>query len=173
MKLKFYEVNQEYQSYLKQFETKIMDSKGIKEKRPYIGIIIQIEEYSYFAPLTSPKPKHLKLKNSMDFLKIDGGVLGAINFNNMIPVKADLFTEKDIEAETDENYKNLLKKQLTWCNTTTNKDNIIKKAEKLYKEITTKKEKSRLWERCCNFSLLEEKALEYSQVLEVKKNDNK
>ena len=62
----------------------------------------------------------------MDFLKIDGGVLGAINFNNMIPVKADLFTEKDIEAETDENYKNLLKKQLTWCNTTTNKDNIIK-----------------------------------------------
>ena len=166
MKLKFYEVNQEYQSYLKQFETKIMDSKGIKEKRPYIGIIIQIEEYSYFAPLTSPKPKHLKLKNSMDFLKIDGGVLGAINFNNMIPVKADLFTEKDIEAETDENYKNLLKKQLTWCNITTNKDSIIKKAEKLYKEITIKKENSKFWERCCNFSLLEEKALEYIQILE-------
>lgn len=38
----------------------------------------------YFAPLSSPKPKHLKLKSKLDFLKIDNGKLGAIN--NMLPV---------------------------------------------------------------------------------------
>ena len=43
------------------------------------------------------------------------------------------------------------------------------RANYYYEETTIKKEKSRLWERRCNFSLLEEKVLEYSQVLEIKK----
>ena len=45
----------------------------------------------YFAPLSSPKLKHLKIKSKIDFLRLDSGKLGAINFNNMLPV-----TEKNI-----------------------------------------------------------------------------
>ena len=40
----------------------------------------------YFAPLSSPKEKHSRLKNTLDLLKIDGGKFGVINFNNMIRV---------------------------------------------------------------------------------------
>lgn len=41
----------------------------------------------YFVPVSSPKDKHLKMKNPVDFMKLDKGALGAINFNDMIPVK--------------------------------------------------------------------------------------
>lgn len=164
-KLKFYTVTKEYMQYLKKFESKIMDNEGKKEKRPYLGVIIKIDENSYFAPLSSPKPKHLKLKKSIDFVAIDNGVLGGINLNNMIPVKDGFFKENDIEKEADEKYKSLIRKQLTWCNE--NKEKIIKKAEKLHSIITTKRENSKIWNRCCDFSLLEEKALEYGKPKEL------
>jgi len=32
----------------------------IKEKRPFIGIILKINDINYFAPLSSPKEKHKK-----------------------------------------------------------------------------------------------------------------
>lgn len=38
----------------------------------------------YFAPLSSLKAKHLKLKSKLDFLKIDNGKLAAISFNNCL-----------------------------------------------------------------------------------------
>lgn len=153
--------------YLKKFENKIMDNEGRKEKRPYLGVIIKINENSYFAPLSSPKPKHLKLKKSVDFFAIDNGNLGGINLNNMIPVKEGFFKEKDIEKEFDDKYKILLKKQLTWCNLEENKEKIIKKAEKLYSIITTQRENSKIWNRCCDFSMLEEKAKEYEKELKL------
>ena len=46
----------------------------------------------YFAPLSSPKQKHLKMKNDIDFYKLSNGKLGAINFNNMIPVPDGSYT---------------------------------------------------------------------------------
>lgn len=160
-KLKFYTVTEEYMSYLKEYDEKVMDNRGIKNKRPYIGVLFEIDRKKYLAPLSSPKPKHLKLKKSVDFFAIDEGILGGINLNNMFPVKEGVFKEKDIEKELDEKYKFLLKKQLTWCNIEENREKIIKKAEKLYSIITTQREKSKLWNRCCDFSLLEEKAIEF------------
>ncbi len=55
----------------------------------------------YYAPLTSPKPKHLKMKNGKDFRKINGGQYGAINFNNMIPVPDSALLLIDIANEPD------------------------------------------------------------------------
>ena len=40
----------------------------------------------YYAPLSSPKEKHIKLKPKLGLLKINYGKYGVINFNNMIPV---------------------------------------------------------------------------------------
>ena len=39
---------------------------------------------NYFTPLSSYKPKHDKMKNCLDFLKI--GNYAVININNMFPV---------------------------------------------------------------------------------------
>ena len=61
--------------------------KNKKELRPFIGILFKIENCEYFAPLSSPKPKQKTMKATIDFLKIKDGELGAVNFNNMIPVR--------------------------------------------------------------------------------------
>lgn len=38
-----------------------------KENRPFVEIIVILEEKQYCIPLTSPKPKHDKMKNDLDF----------------------------------------------------------------------------------------------------------
>ena len=54
----------------------------------------------YFAPLSSPKPKHKNMKNTLDFFKIKNGELGAVNFNNMIPVNKNNYSLVDLNKET-------------------------------------------------------------------------
>ena len=89
--LKLVKVDSIYCDYLRQFDNKVMYNANNKELRPFVGILFEVNNYMYFAPLSSPKKKHLKMKNQIDFLKIDKGKLGAVNFNylfknNNIPI---------------------------------------------------------------------------------------
>lgn len=79
--MKFYNIADEYINYLRIYDSKV--SKNKSEKRPYVGMVVEIGEIKYYAPFTSPKEKHLKMKNGKDFRKIQGGEYGAINFNNI------------------------------------------------------------------------------------------
>ena len=133
-----------------------------KENRPFVGIIIIMKQHNYCIPMTSPKPKHNKMKNDLDFSKIldsNNCLIGALNFNNMIPVSNDVIQKLDIRPSSSDTpkereYKELLNNQLDWCND--NIDNIIKKANKLYRLITQNPEKSfNLTRRCCDFKKLE------------------
>ena len=55
-----------------------------KFKRKYIGILFNINEKLYIAPLSSYKKKHDNMKERIDFIKI--GDKSVINLNNMFPV---------------------------------------------------------------------------------------
>ena len=48
---------------------KVADNK--KGKRPYVGVVLEIEGIKYYTPFTSPKEKHRKMKNTKDFRKIN------------------------------------------------------------------------------------------------------
>lgn len=135
----------------------ILKSFDNKSKRPYIGIILEINNVNYFAPLSSPKKKHENMKNSIDFIKINKGRDGVINLNNMIPIPSEQCYEIDIKEEIkiDKKYGLILKYQIIWCNK--NKENIIKKAKKLYNLIINDRANFSLKNRCCNFKVLEEK----------------
>ena len=56
----------------------------------------------------------------IDFFKIKDGELGAVNFNNMIPVTDKNYTLVDLNKETltiaELKYQKLLKEQLNWLN---------------------------------------------------------
>ena len=67
--LKLYEINPLYIKYLAQYQKHIFWSDGNKATRKYIGIVLQIDGMNYFAPLSSFKPKHTKMKESVDFIK--------------------------------------------------------------------------------------------------------
>ena len=105
----FYYVSDEYINYLKQIDSKVPNN--YQGTRPYVGVVVDISGTKYYAPLTSPKPKHQKMKNDKDFRRLDGGKLGAINFNNMIPVPDSEITLINIAQEPDEKYRRLLQNQ--------------------------------------------------------------
>lgn len=123
-----------------------------------------VDEYEYFAPLSSPKTKHLNMKNNIDIVKIDVGWLGVVNFNNMIPVRKnnyELFDLKKIPLDTYElKRQNLLKSQLFWLNR--NIKRVKGKVCNLYNKYKNNKLPDRLKSRCCNFILLEEKCNDYN-----------
>ena len=110
--MKFYNIKDEYINYLKKYDAKVADNK--KGKRPYVGVVLEIEGIKYYTPFTLPKEKHRKMKNTKDFRKINQGIYGAINFNNMIPVVDSALLLIDIDAmefyNIKDEYINYLKK---------------------------------------------------------------
>lgn len=111
----------------------------------------------YFAPLSNPKAKHLKLKTKLDFLKIDNGKLGAINFNNMLPVTEKNIVKLDLDKEcltkSEEKYTKLLKEQIFWLNR--NDEKLYGRSKNLYDKYVSGKLYLNIAKRCCNFKLLE------------------
>ena len=75
--MRFYHITETYINYLRQFDQMVYKDKN--ESRPYVGVVLSVGGIQYFAPFTSPKSKHLRMKNSLDFRKINGGKFGAIN----------------------------------------------------------------------------------------------
>ena len=149
-KLNFYTVSDEYIQYLYQFDKKIPYNKNAK--RPYIGVILKIEEFNYFAPLFSPKKSHLKYSNNPTYMKI-GTNYGIIRFNNMIPVPISELKYININSIEDKKYRMLLIAQNHFIKLHTEK--ILKKALKLYTWVTIN-EKEFFVNLSCNFKLLEE-----------------
>jgi len=168
MRLSLYNVDSSYCEYLRNFDPKILQVSENKARRPFLGIVIELDNgIKYYAPLTSPKPKHLNMKDSIDFIKIRNGALGAINLNNMIPVDDEFIRKVDLKIKPDDTkedikYKILLSDQISWCNA--NRDKIVKYAKKLYKLITENKAPKKLADRCCDFKLLEQKCIEYREL---------
>ena len=149
-KLNFYTVSDEYIQYLYQFDKKIPYNKNAK--RPYIGVILKIEEFNYFAPLFSPKKSHLKYSNNPTYMKI-GTNYGIIRFNNMIPVPISELKYININSIEDKKYRMLLISQNHFIKLHTEK--ILKKALKLYTWVTINR-KEFFVNLSCNFKLLEE-----------------
>ena len=157
-------VDSNYCDYLRKFDNKVSYNAGSKELRPFIGVLFYIGKIMYFAPLSSPKEKHIRLKAKPDLIKIDDGKLGVVNLNNMIPVTEKLISlidlNKPVSNKEEIQYIKLLKKQLNWLNH--NQIKIREKALKLYNKYVYNKLNSYVKERCCNFKLLEEKCKEYN-----------
>ena len=163
---KIVKVDYKYCNYLRQFDSRVSYNAGSKEMRPFIGILFVVDKCEYFAPLSSPKVKHVHMKNNIDIVKIDKGRYGVVNFNNMIPVTSnnyELFDLKAIPKDTYElKWQNLLKSQLLWLNK--NIKNVKGKAIKLYEMYKNNRLDERIKSRCCNFILLEEKCREYNKI---------
>ena len=153
----FYHISDAYIAYLRGFDTSVSDNKH--ESRPYVGVVIQIDDMKYYAPLTSPKPKHQKMKNGKDFRKINGGQYGAINFNNMIPVPDNAVISMSINNEPDAQYRRLLQNQ--YQAVLSDFSEIEKTAKNLRDLVLTADEDLspydlRIKNRCCNLKKLEE-----------------
>lgn len=127
-------INSKYCDFLRKFDYRVTYNAKEKETRPFVGILFEIGEYKYFAPLSSPIPD-TEYK--------------VINVN------------KKNYTYFDEVYQNLLRNQLRWLNR--NGKGLRKKAKMLYNKRINNKLTNSLKNRCCNYKLLEEKINEYNK----------
>ncbi len=112
----------------------------------------------YFAPLSSFKEKHSRMRETLDFLKVSD--YAVINMNCMFPVPKGCFSLVDIPKESNAKYRTLLIAEYRIIKSM--QDKIRKNAAALYK-LKVSGDVSSLTKRCNNFSLLEELCREYKR----------
>ncbi|WP_303790716.1 type III toxin-antitoxin system ToxN/AbiQ family toxin [Ruminococcus flavefaciens] len=163
-RLDLYTLDVNYVAELAKADSKVMSvsPQQKKDNRPFVGVVVICNDKRYCIPLTSPKPKHQKMKDGLDFSRLfdnKGKLLGAMNFNNMIPVDDRLIKKIYLlplptDSPQEIKYKDLLNDQLDWCNN--NRKEIKNKASRLYEVVTIHhKENERIVSRCCDFKKLE------------------
>ena len=171
----WYVVDKNYIQYLLQFDKNVGFINYGSRLKLYLGIVLKVENFFYYVPISSAKEKHKNMKNSLDFQKIqdENKLYAVLNLNNMIPVPDSCITQlkynqiekfRDFNSEKSRiDYIYLLQKEK---NIIDGLENLIKdKTQKLYDKCK-KFPNSQFAARCCNFRLLEEK-------LSVWLNENK
>lgn len=166
--LLFYTIDNDYIKYLSQYDKHVSYNKSnMGHTRPYLGIVLNLNDYKYFVPLYSYKKKYGKYKNNPSFFWVydrKNRPLSIIKFSSMIPIhnkKSELVQLLEYDKQ-EKKYKDLLSAEYRYINA--HKAEIYKKAEKMYTAVT-KHKRNFLKTVSCDFTLLEEKCIVY-------KNDN-
>ena len=157
--IKLYEIDPHYVAYVSQFALHAFHNKqpGQQNERKYIGVILTVNKMDYFAPLSSFKPKHQHMPETIDFIKIKQ--YAVININNMFPVPFGLAAYVDIAKEKDPKYKSLLLAEYRIIKAMQEK--IRKNANIVYKHRIENGNSTKLGKRCNDFALLETACREY------------
>ena len=155
--IKIYSIKSEYIHYLSNYQEHIFEHTDGKDRRKYIGIILEMHDMKYFAPLSSYKAKHKKMKETIDFIKIKE--CAVINLNNMIPVPQNQIVDIDINKEKDASYRYLLQAESREVNR--QKNRIRKNAEIVYSHKKHNGNSTALAKRTNDFELLEKLCREY------------
>lgn len=155
--LKLYEINPKYIKYLAQYQEHIFISDGNKASRKYIGVVLQINGMNYFAPLSSFKSKHKRMKESVDFIKIRD--YAVININNMVPVPEGEYHLVDVDGTKDMQYRYLMQAESREINRKRNR--IIKNADIVYKHKLRNGDTTPLARRTNDFIELEKRCKQY------------
>lgn len=107
------------------------DDPNYHHTRKYLGVLLSINGFSYYAPLSSPKKsdymyikEHRVIRNSiLSIIRMvetdENGkrsLLGTIKLSNMLPVPQSMLVEYDLDNETDSDYKNLVLKEKRFIN---------------------------------------------------------
>ena len=158
-KLSLYEVNVYYIKYLSQYQDHLFYSDGEKVQRKYVGIILEINGYDYFAPLSSFKKKHLKMDEGVDIIKLRD--YAVININNMIPVPQQAYKLVDVGGVKDPHYRYLLNAEIREINR--QKTRICKNAAIVYNHKVRNGDGTPLAKRTNDFQKLEKACKEYSR----------
>jgi len=150
----FFVVSDKYINYLKEYENKVCDNYG--EKRTHIGIVIEINNIKYVAPLTSNDKDYLLFNKKLSRLvhPIENGKLGFIRIANMIPVPISELTPIFLRDVNDSKYKDILHSQYLFLKKEVNHTSIMKMAYKIY-DIRCNFHNHYLHSDICNFKLLE------------------
>lgn len=141
--MRIYSVKDKYINHLYKDEpnNKVMFNKPEKHPRPYVGVVLNINEYNYFVPMSSAKEDRGRNLNRRVNTTIKDGdvILANLKFNNMIPVPKSQLSELDIKEMLikEPQYGRLLEKERQFIKE--NVDDVQKKAQSVYTKVVDKK----------------------------------
>lgn len=156
--MRFYALSAEYVEYLQKFDSRVPNHSGTGyvQKKPYVGVVLNIDGNDFLAPMTSPKGWHASIKTSdaryfkMHHISNANHELGLIAIRYMIPVLTGTYQEIDFTT-CDQKYVTLLQAQFDFIKP---KREIIKeRSGKIYDAVVNKKQKFFV-DTCCDFSVL-------------------
>ncbi len=148
--LKLYSINDDYINDLKNnVDCHVFANLDphYSHARKYLGVLLEINGFYYYAPLSSPKDSDYivmrgrrVIRNSIipiiRMVETDKNgsrhLLGTIKLSNMLPVPSDKLLLYDLDNEPDEEYKNLVMKEKRFINR--HEELITSYANTLYKE---------------------------------------
>lgn len=165
----WYVVDKKYINYLTQFDPCVGYVEYGERLKLHVGILLTIKDFHYYVPISSAKPKHQKMSNSLDFHKLQdkttGYLYAVLNLNNMMPVPDNCLTQlkynqvenfRSFHSDKEKtDYVYLLQKEKNLIDNV--QDTLQNKALKLYQKCLAKPDSS-LAARCFNFKVLEENA---------------
>ena len=171
MKLNLYSVSDKYIKYLRQFDDKIYDNKEETRvyERKYLGIVLTVNEYNYYIPMSSPKKSdYVDYSNKIirndtkTIIRIHRGncLYGTLRISNMIPVPITELEPYILSKETDLKYKELILGELRYINDNCNK--IVKYAKIVYNQRIKNIDIGYI-KNTVDFKLLEEKLKEWNK----------
>lgn len=149
MSINFYTVDINYLNELKKIEKKVPNTEYATNKKFFCGVVLTINGYNYFAPISSFKKKQ---QTNIAIYNNNDEIISTIRFCFMIPIKKEHLRIKDISKITDTKYQKLLSRELQFCNQ--NEDIIKKAAHRVYNYGTNPNHKQ--YKNCCDFKKLEE-----------------
>jgi protein AbiQ len=156
--LKFYDVNEDYVKYLQKHDKQIPNIKYESNNKFVCGVVLNICNVNYFAPISSNK---IIQKTNLPIYDSKNNILATIKFSFMFPAFSDVIIEKDFKtiSSTNQQYADLLAKEYSYCDK--NENLILNKAIKIYRIGCNKNHY--LNYTCCDFVLLENAMREYRE----------
>ena len=160
---KFYTVDSKYIADLIDVDDKVRWNKEGKYTRPYIGLVLSINELPYFIPLGSAKRNSetgevIKKSNTftIHITDSDNDIISYLHFNYMIPVPDKCISEVDMKThqDTDLRYYLLLLEENKFIRSHLN--DINKKALKVYDNRTKSSHSEYYNNFCIDFHNVEE-----------------
>lgn len=148
-KFKIYSVSDKYILYLQEKYPNVYSDKidNRTHTRKYVGVVITIEEFKYYIPMSSPKDSDYQVagdlkvikKNIIPIIRIviknsagEKELKGTLRISHMIPVPESELELYDLENETDEAYKDFVQNEIIFIRK--NHDKIMNNATVLYKQ---------------------------------------
>jgi len=164
MKFEFYDLEANYVKYLQRYDKQVPNLGYDKNEKFVCGIVLELNNLYYYAPVSSFKSK--QQTNKLIYDK-KGNVIASVRFSFMFPVPNSCVYYKDFK-KYELGYRNLLQTELSYINK--NREAFREKAKKVYEIGINKNHK--LNYTCCDFKLLEQKCIEYMEREEIQLSQN-
>ena len=146
---KLYSVSDKYVEWLRKDFPNVYSNKinARTHTRKYLGVVLHIDKYSYYIPMSSPKDSDYQIagdnrvikKSIVPIIRIvvknaagEKELKGTLRISHMIPVPASELILYDLENEADSAYRDLVQNEMIFIRK--NREKIMSNAILLYKQ---------------------------------------